>query len=100
MVENHLSWFVEGQDPSNVELIWDQMWRSTMNYGRKGIAIQAILMIDLVSIANLMIGIYCPMGHAVSSYHLLFPMRSVFIKHISIIFYSYQLLTYKLLAPL
>jgi len=47
MVENHLSRFVEGQDPSNVELIWDQMWRSTMNYGRKGIAIQAISAVDL-----------------------------------------------------
>ena len=40
IVEKHLSRFVEGQEPSNVELIWDQMWRSTMNYGRKGIAIQ------------------------------------------------------------
>ena len=47
MVENHLSRFVEGQDPSNVELIWDQMWRSTMNYGRKGIAVQAISAVDL-----------------------------------------------------
>jgi L-rhamnonate dehydratase len=36
MIEHHLSRFVEGQDPCNVELIWDQMWRSTMNYGRKG----------------------------------------------------------------
>ena len=60
MVKNHLSRFVDGQDPSNVELIWDQMWRSTMNYGWKGIAIQAILAVDLVSIANLMIGRYCP----------------------------------------
>ena len=42
IVENHLSRFVEGQSPVNVELIYDQMWRSTMNYGRKGIAIQAI----------------------------------------------------------
>ena len=33
VIEEHLSRFVEGQDPSNVELIWDQMWRSTMNYG-------------------------------------------------------------------
>jgi len=41
MVKNHLSRFVEGS-PSNVELIWDQMWRSTMNYGQKGIAIQAV----------------------------------------------------------
>ena len=48
MVENHLSRFVEGQDPSNVELIWDQMYRSTLNYGRKGIAIQAISAVDLV----------------------------------------------------
>ena len=47
MVENHLSRFVEGQDPSNVELIWDQMYRSTLNYGRKGIAIQAISAVDL-----------------------------------------------------
>mmetsp|Transcript_4493 Transcript_4493/g.6707 ORF Transcript_4493/g.6707 Transcript_4493/m.6707 type:complete len:444 (+) Transcript_4493:203-1534(+) len=47
IVENHLSRFVEGQSPVNVELIYDQMWRSTMNYGRKGIAIQAISAIDL-----------------------------------------------------
>lgn len=25
IVENHLSRFVEGQDPRNVELIWDQV---------------------------------------------------------------------------
>jgi L-rhamnonate dehydratase len=40
IVEKHLARFVEGQDPTNVELIWDQCWRSTINYGRKGIAIQ------------------------------------------------------------
>jgi L-rhamnonate dehydratase len=47
IVEKHLARFVEGQDPSNVELIWDQCWRSTMNYGRKGIAIQALSAVDL-----------------------------------------------------
>lgn len=47
MVEKHLSRFVEGQDPSNVELMWDQMWRSTINYGRKGIAVQAISAVDI-----------------------------------------------------
>jgi L-rhamnonate dehydratase len=47
IVEKHLSRFVEGQDPSNVELMWDQMFRATMNYGRKGIAIQAISAVDL-----------------------------------------------------
>jgi L-rhamnonate dehydratase len=47
IVEKHLSRFAKGQDPSNVELIWDQCWRATMNYGRKGIAIQALSALDL-----------------------------------------------------
>ena len=47
IVENHLSRFVEGEDPRNVELIWDQMWRATVNYGRKGLPIQAISAVDL-----------------------------------------------------
>src|SRR5678816_3225531 len=47
IIEKHLSRFVEGQDPRNVELIWDQMWRATMPYGRKGLTIQAISAVDL-----------------------------------------------------
>jgi L-rhamnonate dehydratase len=47
IVEHHLSRFVEGEDPRNVELMWDQMWRSTINYGRKGLPIQAISAVDL-----------------------------------------------------
>ena len=47
IVENHLSRFCEGQDPRDVELMWDQMWRSTINYGRKGLPIQAISAVDL-----------------------------------------------------
>ncbi|CAG5118155.1 unnamed protein product [Candidula unifasciata] len=47
IVEKHLSRFVEGQDPRNVELIWDQMFRATINYGRKGLPIQAISAVDL-----------------------------------------------------
>ncbi|XP_041354402.1 L-rhamnonate dehydratase-like [Gigantopelta aegis] len=47
IVERHLSRFVEGQDPRDVELIWDQMFRSTLNYGRKGLPIQAISAVDL-----------------------------------------------------
>jgi L-rhamnonate dehydratase len=31
----------------NVELMWDQMWRGSMPYGRKGLAIQAISAVDL-----------------------------------------------------
>lgn len=47
IVENHLSRFVEGQVPSSVEYIHDQMMRATLNYGRKGLAIQAISAVDL-----------------------------------------------------
>ena len=37
IIEHHLSRFIEGQDPTNVEIMWDQMFRSTINYGRKGL---------------------------------------------------------------
>ena len=47
IVERHLKRFVVGQSPYNVELIWDQMWRATLPYGRKGLAIQAISAVDL-----------------------------------------------------
>jgi len=47
IIEKHLKRFVEGQDPRNVELIWDQMWRATMPYGRKGLTVQAISAVDL-----------------------------------------------------
>merc|ERR1719476_355808 len=47
IVEQHLSRFVEGQDPRNIELIWDQMHRATINYGRKGLPIQALSAVDL-----------------------------------------------------
>ena len=47
IIERHLARFVEGQDPKNVELIWDQMWRSTINYGRKGLPIQCISAVDI-----------------------------------------------------
>ena len=47
IVEKHLNRFVEGQDVRNVERIFDQMWRATMPYGRKGLTIQAISAVDL-----------------------------------------------------
>ena len=47
LVEDHLSRFVEGQDPRDVELMWDQMFRATLNYGRKGLPLQAISAVDL-----------------------------------------------------
>jgi len=47
IIEQHLSRFVEGQDVRNVEVMWDQMWRASMPYGRKGLAVQAISAVDL-----------------------------------------------------
>jgi L-rhamnonate dehydratase len=42
LIERHFSRFLIGQDPRNVELLWDQMWRASLYYGRKGLAINAI----------------------------------------------------------
>ena len=47
LIEKHLRRFVVGQDPRNVELVWDQMWRATLPYGRKGLAVQALSAVDL-----------------------------------------------------
>ena len=47
IVEQHLARFVEGQDVRNIELMWEQMWRGTINYGRKGLPVQAISAVDL-----------------------------------------------------
>jgi L-rhamnonate dehydratase len=47
IIERHLARFLIGSDPRDVERLWDQMWRSTLYYGRKGLAICAISAIDL-----------------------------------------------------
>src|SRR5207249_9522833 len=47
IVEQHLSRFVEGQRVDRIELMWDQMWRATMFYGRKGLVLNAISAVDL-----------------------------------------------------
>ena len=47
IVENHLARFVEGRDPCEYELIWDQMYFSTQFYGRKGLVVNAISGVDL-----------------------------------------------------
>lgn len=47
IVENHLSRFVEGAPVSYLERIWDQMFLSTLFYGRKGIVMNAISGVDL-----------------------------------------------------
>lgn len=47
IIEKHLARFVEGRQATDIELIWDQMYRSTIYYGRKGIVLNAISGVDL-----------------------------------------------------
>src|SRR5690606_13952778 len=47
IVEKHLSRFVEGALVTDIERIWDQMYKSTLFYGRRGIALNAISAVDL-----------------------------------------------------
>jgi L-rhamnonate dehydratase len=46
VIEKHLSKLLLGEDPFNVEQLWDIMWRSTMYYGRKGLVLHSISAID------------------------------------------------------
>ena len=46
VIERHLQKLVVGEDPFNIERIWDILWRSTMYYGRKGVVVHAISAID------------------------------------------------------
>jgi L-rhamnonate dehydratase len=47
LVERHLARFAEGKRVDQIELIWDQMWRASLFYGRKGLALFALSAIDL-----------------------------------------------------
>ena len=47
LIENHLSRFVLGKGVEQIELIWDQMFRASIYYGRKGLAMNAISAVDL-----------------------------------------------------
>lgn len=47
IVEKHLSRFIEGAKITDIERIWDQMYFSTLYYGRKGLVVNAISGVDL-----------------------------------------------------
>jgi len=47
LIENHFARFLIGQDARNTNLIWDQMYRASLPYGRKGITVMAISAADL-----------------------------------------------------
>ncbi|MHC4401932.1 MAG: enolase C-terminal domain-like protein [Planctomycetota bacterium] len=46
VVERHLPKLLVGEDPFQVERLWDIMWRGTLYYGRKGVAVNAIGAVD------------------------------------------------------
>ncbi|MFX4270935.1 L-rhamnonate dehydratase [Propionibacteriaceae bacterium Y1685] len=47
IVEKHLARFIEGQVVTDIEKMWDQMYLSTLFYGRKGLVINVISAVDL-----------------------------------------------------
>lgn len=47
LIEEHLAHLLVGEDPFSVELLWDQMFRASLPYGRKGLPIMAISAIDI-----------------------------------------------------
>jgi L-rhamnonate dehydratase len=47
MIHHHFARFVVGQDARNLNMIWDQLYRSSLPYGRKGLPIMAISAVDL-----------------------------------------------------
>jgi L-rhamnonate dehydratase len=47
VIEEHLKPMLLGRDPFDVELLWESMYRGTLNYGRKGLVIEAISAVDI-----------------------------------------------------
>lgn len=47
IVERHLARFLEGRPVTDIERIWDQMYRSTLYYGRRGVVLNTISGVDL-----------------------------------------------------
>lgn len=47
IVEEHFRNLLIGQDPFDIEKLWDQMFRSSLPYGRKGLPIMAISAVDI-----------------------------------------------------
>lgn len=47
LIKNHFARFLIGQDARNINLIWDQLYRASMPYGRNGLSVAAISSVDL-----------------------------------------------------
>lgn len=47
VIDTHFRRFIEGANPFNIEQIWEQMYRSSLPYGQRGITMMAISGVDL-----------------------------------------------------
>lgn len=47
ILQHHLKPMLLGENPFDVEAIWEKMFRSTLNYGRKGVVLEAISAVDI-----------------------------------------------------
>jgi len=47
LIKHHFARFLLGEDARNINRLWDQMYRASLPYGRKGVTIMAISAVDL-----------------------------------------------------
>ena len=47
LIDQHFRRFIVGEDARNINRIWDELFRATLPYGRKGLPIMAISAVDL-----------------------------------------------------
>lgn len=46
-IDHHLKYILIGENPFDVERLWARMFRETMNYGRKGMTMEALSALDI-----------------------------------------------------
>lgn len=46
IVNEHFAELLKGEDPSDIERLWDVMWRASLPYGRRGLPVMAISGVD------------------------------------------------------
>ncbi|MBB5754516.1 L-rhamnonate dehydratase [Prosthecomicrobium pneumaticum] len=47
LIKNHFARFIVGEDARNLNRIWDELFRASLPYGRKGLPLMAISAVDL-----------------------------------------------------
>lgn len=52
LIEEHYRRFIVGQDPRDTNKIWDQMFRASMFYGRKGESYAGLMALSILIVYN------------------------------------------------